>query len=45
MSGARHRRKGDRIEREIVDRHKALGLEGKPFLKIVVRDNVEQVRR
>jgi Holliday junction resolvase len=25
MSGARHRRKGDRIEREIVDRHKALG--------------------
>ena len=24
MSGARHRRKGDRIEREIVDRHKAL---------------------
>jgi Holliday junction resolvase len=25
MSGARHRRKGDRIEREIVDRHKKLG--------------------
>ena len=25
MSGARHRRKGDRIERELVDRHKALG--------------------
>ena len=25
MSGARHRRKGDRIEREIVDRHKVLG--------------------
>ena len=25
MSGAAHRRKGDRIEREIVDRHKALG--------------------
>ena len=24
MSGARHRQKGDRIEREIVDRHKAL---------------------
>ena len=24
MSGAHHRRKGDRIEREIVDRHKAL---------------------
>jgi len=26
MSGARHRRKGDRIEREIVDRHKGLGV-------------------
>ena len=26
MSGARHRRKGDRIERELVDRHKALFL-------------------
>jgi hypothetical protein len=26
MSGARHRRKGDRIERELVDRHKALGV-------------------
>ena len=25
MSGARHRRKGDRVEREIVDRHRALG--------------------
>jgi hypothetical protein len=25
MSGACHRRKGDRIEREIVDRHKTLG--------------------
>ena len=25
MSGARHRRKGDRIERELVDRHRALG--------------------
>ena len=25
MSGARHRQKGNRIEREIVDRHKALG--------------------
>jgi hypothetical protein len=24
MSGVKHRRKGDRIEREIVDRHKAL---------------------
>ena len=26
MSGARHRRKGDRIEREIVRRHIALGI-------------------
>jgi Holliday junction resolvase len=26
MSGVRHRRKGDRIEREIVDRHKGLGV-------------------
>ena len=26
MSGARHRRKGDRIEREIVEMHKALGV-------------------
>jgi len=26
LSGARHRRKGDRIERELVDRHKALGI-------------------
>jgi hypothetical protein len=26
MSGARHRRKGGRIELEIVDRHKALGI-------------------
>lgn len=26
MSGARHRRKGDRIEREIVTRHKMLGV-------------------
>ena len=25
MSGARHRRKGDRLEREIVDRHRELG--------------------
>jgi hypothetical protein len=25
MSGARHRRKGDRVEREIVDLHKAVG--------------------
>jgi Holliday junction resolvase len=26
MSGARHRRKGDRIEREIVDQHLAIGI-------------------
>jgi hypothetical protein len=26
MSGARHRRKGDRIERELVHRHRELGL-------------------
>jgi hypothetical protein len=26
MSGAKHRRKGDRIEREFVDRHKAVGV-------------------
>jgi hypothetical protein len=25
MRGAKHRQKGNRIEREIVDRHKALG--------------------
>jgi Holliday junction resolvase len=26
MSGARHRRKGDRVEREIVERHKVIGI-------------------
>jgi Holliday junction resolvase len=26
MSGARHRRKGDRIEREVVQMHRAIGL-------------------
>ena len=26
MSGARHRRKGDRIERELVESHRALGI-------------------
>jgi len=26
MSGARHHRKGDRIERELVERHKAIGI-------------------
>jgi Holliday junction resolvase len=31
MSGARHRRKGDRIEREIVDRHKALGIKAERY--------------
>ena len=31
MSGARHRRKGDRIEREIVDRHKALGVHAERY--------------
>ena len=31
MSGARHRRKGDRIERELVDRHKALGVHAERY--------------
>jgi hypothetical protein len=31
MSGARHRRKGDRIEREVVDRHKALGIHAERY--------------
>jgi Holliday junction resolvase len=31
MSGARHRRKGDRIEREIVDRHRALGIHAERY--------------
>jgi hypothetical protein len=29
--GARHRRKGDRIERELVDRHKALGIHAERY--------------
>jgi hypothetical protein len=29
--GARHRRKGDRIEREIVDRHRALGVNAERY--------------
>ena len=29
--GARHRRKGDRIEREVVDRHKALGVHAERY--------------
>jgi Holliday junction resolvase len=31
MSGARHRRKGDRLEREIVDRHRALGIHAERY--------------
>ena len=31
MSGLRHRRKGARIEREIVERHKALGIDGERY--------------
>jgi Holliday junction resolvase len=31
MSGARHRRKGDRIEREIVDRNRALGVHAERY--------------
>jgi Holliday junction resolvase len=31
MSGARHRRKGDRIEREIVERHRAIGVHAERY--------------
>ena len=31
MSGARHRRKGDRIEREIVDRHGSIGIKAERY--------------
>jgi Holliday junction resolvase len=31
MSGARHRRKGARIEREIVERHKKLGIHAERY--------------
>jgi Holliday junction resolvase len=31
MSGARHRRKGDRVEREIVALHKALGIDAERY--------------
>jgi Holliday junction resolvase len=31
MSGARHRRKGDRIERELVDRHRAIGIKAERY--------------
>jgi hypothetical protein len=31
MSGARHRRKGDRVERELVERHKAIGIHAERY--------------
>jgi Holliday junction resolvase len=31
MSGARHRRKGDRIEREIVEAHRAVGVHAERY--------------
>jgi Holliday junction resolvase len=31
MSGARHRRKGDRLEREVVARHRALGIHSERY--------------
>jgi Holliday junction resolvase len=31
VSGAKHRRKGDQIEREIVERHKALGIHAERY--------------
>jgi Holliday junction resolvase len=31
MSGARHRRKGDRCERELVERHKAVGVHSERY--------------
>ena len=31
MSGARHRRKGDRVERDLVDRHKAIGVHAERY--------------
>jgi hypothetical protein len=31
MSGARHRRKGDRCERESVERHKAIGIHAERY--------------
>jgi hypothetical protein len=31
MSGVRHRRKGDRIEREIVHRHRAIGIHAERY--------------
>jgi Holliday junction resolvase len=32
MSGAKHRRKGDRIEREIVEAHRAIGIHAERYL-------------
>jgi Holliday junction resolvase len=31
MSGARHRQKGDRIERELVDRHRTIGIHAERY--------------
>lgn len=31
MSGARHRRKGDRLEREVVERHRAIGIHAERY--------------
>ena len=31
MSGARHRQKGNRIERELVERHEALGIHAERY--------------
>jgi Holliday junction resolvase len=31
MSGPRHRQKGDRVERELVDRHKAIGVHSERY--------------
>jgi hypothetical protein len=31
MSGAKHRRKGDRCERELVERHKAIGVHAERY--------------
>jgi Holliday junction resolvase len=31
MSGARHRQKGNRIERELVERHKAIGIHSERY--------------
>jgi hypothetical protein len=31
MSGAHHRRKGDRLEREIEDRHKVIGVHAERY--------------